>query len=564
MLTDGLSPALAMMSHRLLGVHRSVAQINSGLGGWRTALIGAAGILGGTMILGGLAKVASHGKEILDQQDKLLRTTKDHNAVLKITADAYNTITKAVPTATAADVLRMTNELILVKGSWKDAAEASTQSLKLEAILGNATGKSAEGQGYNVWRALELKNATLDHGLTDKLMGSIVQSMIASGGKITGLDWQTLAMQGGVSWTNASPEFIAGALPTVLNELKGMRTGTSMMTSYQTLLGATTLRNQQIEMFQRLGIMDMTKAKKDHGHWNIAPGAIKGSELGMSDPYRWTQEILKPAFESQGITDIGKQREWMAKIFPNRNANRMFDIFLDPASVTRIEKDRQIYRGAMGLNEAYGEYTTQNPKGVEEAFHAQYKSMMGAIGAPLMQAALPVMIGITTMFNNIGAFAAAHPTAIKIIGEGFAAIGVVLIGAGGLAILAALGPVGWIAAGLAALGIVVANAKAMWEWLFGISKETTGAGTVPGANDSPGGAAFDRPTGPYTRRRGSVEPPPSGAAGDKVGAVYMDGRKVGAIVTGHQVASASGPSQGSAMFDPTMASMPVDYSFARG
>jgi hypothetical protein len=39
-----------------MGVHRSVAQINSGAGEGRAALIGAAGVLGSTMILGGLAK----------------------------------------------------------------------------------------------------------------------------------------------------------------------------------------------------------------------------------------------------------------------------------------------------------------------------------------------------------------------------------------------------------------------------------------------------------------------------------------------------------------------------
>ena len=81
--------------------------------------------------------------------------------------------------------------------------------------------------------------------------------------------------------------------------------------------------------------------------------------------------------------------------------------------------------------------------------------MLSAIGAPLMQAALPIMSAITTMFNNIGAFAAAHPTAIQAIGVGFAAIGVALVAAGGLAILAAIGPGGWIAAGILALGVVV-------------------------------------------------------------------------------------------------------------
>jgi hypothetical protein len=46
--------------------------------------------------------------------------------------------------------------------------------------------------------------------------------------------------------------------------------------------------------------------------------------------------------------------------------------------------------------------------------------------------------------------------------------------------------------------------------------------------------------------------------------VYMDGKKVGAIVTGHQVASASGPVQGSGYFDTSAAYVPVDFGYARG
>jgi hypothetical protein len=62
---------------------------------------------------------------------------------------------------------------------------------------------------------------------------------------------------------------------------------------------------------------------------------------------------------------------------------------------------------------------------------------------------------------------------------------------GGLAIMAALGPAGWIAGGIAALGIVVTNARAIWEWLFGVSKPKA---ATPGTfeNDSPGGGAFVR------------------------------------------------------------------------
>src|SRR5260370_1047885 len=98
----------------------------------------------------------------------------------------------------------------------------------------------------------------------------------------------------------------------------------------------------------RPGANRRARDKTFGGRVSLTPGAISGSTPGMTDPLRWTQEVLKPAFERIGITGIAQQREFMANLFPNRNANRMFDMFLDPNSVSRIEKDRALYRQGLG------------------------------------------------------------------------------------------------------------------------------------------------------------------------------------------------------------------------
>lgn len=585
---------MSRISHRLLGIHATTGQINANFGRWATLVGGTASVMAGVGILKGLRGIADHGKELLDQQDKLIRAGRTHTEVANLTAEAYSKITKEVPTATGADVLRIANELTLVKGSFKEAAEAAAMSLKLEALVGNATGRKAEGEGYNVWRALELKNVTLDHAATDKLMGGMVQAMIASGGKVTGLDWLTTARQGGVAWTNIADKFLTGTLPTVIQELGGMRTGTSLMTSYQTLLGATTLRKQQYEMFSKIGMIDESKVTHDKGgRVNLSVGAIKGSTLGMQDPYEWTQTLLKPALEAAGYKTIQQQREVMAKLFPNRNANRMFDIFLDPASVARIEKDRDLYTKAMPLGPAYDKFIKTNPKGVEAAFHAQYESMMGAIGAPLMQSAMPVMRTITDMFNRIGEFANAHPTAIQYIGQGFAALGIALTAAGGAAILAALGPVGWIVGGIVALGAAIMMVP--WKEVFAtITTAITDFANwaksfVPSfLRDKPG----DIPTfgAPGFHRRDTnpgrrmIEGLPPGDGSNPVGAqpmswnaipparapemkavmasVNLDGRKVGEATLRYIVDEGQGAPQGSPYFDGTWGLTPTDLAMA--
>jgi hypothetical protein len=57
----------------------------------------------------------------------------------------------------------------------------------------------------------------------------------------------------------------------------------------------------------------------------------------------------------------------------------------------------------------------------------------------------------------------------------------------------------------------------------------------------------------------------AGAKGpEQHGSIYMDGRKVGELVSKHQARSANGPLQGSGYYDGGATWVPADYSYARG
>jgi hypothetical protein len=195
--------------------------------------------------------------------------------------------------------------------------------------------------------------------------------------------------------------------------------------------------------------------------------------------------------------------------------------------------------------------------------------MLEAIGAPLMQAALPIMSGVTTMFQNIGAFANAHPTAIRIIGEGFAAIGVALLAAGGAAILAAFGTAGWLVGGIVALGSALTVVVANWQSFIGMftkfasifslsSPAYAGTGTA-------GGVSEHKPSdfiAPYGVHRGVAPPPPVQRPEQQSWNLHVDGEKIAGVTTRAMVRGAGLPEQGSGYFDPTMSSMPLDISRA--
>lgn len=547
---NGIAPALSAISHQLIGIHRSVGQINSGFGRWRTALVGVAGVMVGSGIIGGLVKIAEHGKELLHQQNQLITAGRTHAEVAKLTADAYQKITKAVPTATGADVLRIANELTLVKGDFGNAAAAATNSLKLESLIGNATGKSGEGQGYGIWRALEEKLVTQDEKHTDILMGKMAQAVIGSGGKITGTDWQTFARRAGQSWIKADDAAVSGPIPTLINSLGANTAGTSYQTAWMSLMGVGTLSKQQYEAANKLGLIDPSHVTTDKGgRVNTHPGAIKGALEYGGNLAAWGENVLGPALN----TIPEKERDAVLGQFSrNRNTMRMWETFSNPAGIQQIAKDTKLIGGAMPLSQAYGQGIANDPKMIETAYEKQKDSMLQAIGAPLMQAAIPIMQGITTMFNNIGAFAQAHPDAIKIVAGGFAALGAVLIAAGGAAVLSAFGVGGALVTGFAAVGAGVAAFLIYWNKFIAVFEniQSQFGGTVIGKWMGFG--------------NGSTAPPSttSPGNGDMSGDVYFDSDKMGRWMGKAARRLSEHSIVGPALFDPASAATPNDSAFA--
>jgi hypothetical protein len=431
-------------------------KLTQGFATMNRAVMGIGAIIGGAVLAGGLSKLASHGDKLLDQQDKLVRAGMSLNDVLKLQAGFYEKISAAVPTGTAADYLKQFNDLRSVVGA--DKAEAVTPwSMKLEAIIANATGKSAEGEGFKLWRAMEMTGRSIsDPAGTQKLADAFVKDIIGSGGKLDAQTYQTMARRGGVAWANASPEFLAGPMSVVAADLGGETAGTAMMSAYMFMTGANTLSKQQFEVMQKAHLIDPNKVTHDKGgRVNVAPGGIIGSDefagQGKFDLYGWTKKYLEPGLHAISGHDRAVFASLLAKVGRNRNVMRMLNMFSDTGFLEQIDKDLAQWKQAHSIDQSYGDYITNNPMGVKQAYHSQMESMLQAIGAPMMQAALPVMRSITGMFEGIGRVANANPEAIKAIGYALAGLSAGAITGGLMLIAAAIGPAGWLVLGIPAL-----------------------------------------------------------------------------------------------------------------
>jgi hypothetical protein len=586
LLNSNASGVLGLMAKQLLGIDSQIKNLASSWGRTSKIIGGAVGIVAGVGIIKGIADIAKHGEKLLDQQEKLIRAGRTQAQVASLTAEAYREITKAVPTATVSDVLRATNELTMVTGDFDKARAAVAQSLKSEALISSATGKGAEGQGYQLWRAAEMKGVSMDAAASDALFGKMVAGVIASGGKITGSEYRNFAQQAGSGWSNANDHALGGSIPYMINEVGGERAGTGWARMTNTIQATRRWTRQQYEAFKSLGLIDQENVLGGDlgGKLNFKPGAspIKGGMANLGDMADEIANVIRPAFLKAGITDPQMADSWLAKMFPDSVAAKFAQRLYRQAD--NIEKDRKNIDAAKPLNPAYNSLTANNPKGVRLAYEQQLESMLAAMGGPAMQAAIPVMRALTNAFNGIGEFASNHGPAIESMAKGLAIAGAALTTGGAVAILAALGPAGWITVGLVAgitglamalpkiatginsaidtaISSISAAAGKIAQAIIDFGNRILNAAGLGGGGGTGNhmlkqrghaGMLHGLKSAPYSSPINYWSPPGRDSSPVIIHTnLVMDGRKMASAITHHQVRGANGPLQGSTYVDQT-------------
>jgi hypothetical protein len=428
-----------------------------------------------------------------------------------------------------------------VLGDLTKAEAAAPMALKVEALIANATGKDAEGEGFALWRAMEMKGITTsDPAMTNKLMDALMQDIIGSGRKLTAGTYQQIAKRAGAAWIHATPEFAAGPLSVLAAELGGDGAGTAIMTLRNLLTGATVMSKQQFQVLSDAGLIDKSKVSFNANHTiNAAPGAIAGSLQYGDDPYAWAQFIKSPLMNlAKGDPKVFDSL--LAKLGRNRNAIKMLTMFTDEGFGDQIAKDMSLWSRAMGINEGYdamigrpggdphalnglrsgagNEASAGNRKttaqqmadytAVMKAFQAQWESMTMAIGGPIARGLIPVLQNLTTEFTRAGQWAEKHQDGIKYIGEAVAAIGAAMVVAGSAAFIVGIAAMAPMTAAIALIGTSIAVMAAGFNQLvaamaafFHVIDSIPGRlGFVPQTSaDFPTGVALDAA---YARQNG--------------------------------------------------------------
>lgn len=465
------------------------------------------------------------------------------------------------------------------------------------AMYGGEGADTRERAFMDMLKVIELRKGLVSEDAFRRQANMVQQVITATGGRVGASEYLQLIKTGGVAAKGISDDVFYYKLEPLIQEMGGMRVGTGLMSAYQNLmLGRTTV--QVAKELNSLGLLD-----PKHVEYNkigmikrVLPGGLKGGDVLARDPVEFLETVLLPAFAKKGITSEQGVLQELGLIFSNRTASSLFStIFLQMAN---IKKNEALNRGAMTIDQLTGE-AKNTALGKEIELQKKWKDVLNELGTAVLPIAIKAVEGLTVAVKAAVAFAREFPVLTKGLTIAFgvlsglvAAGGVVMLatsafkalglalafsgvgGIGGAAgimrlALAFTGPAGLIAA-LVALGIFVAksiDASKVKNKFQDISPgyKRPGDSSNPDSIRTPAGEAAREA---LRKRLGlpeeTVKPAAANKSGQKQGDIYMDGRKVGEIVTQHQSKEAARPMSGTTRVDPTMTRLPAGGSLQMG
>jgi hypothetical protein len=489
LLKTNITSALAVCASSLFAAETLRKKIEKGFHGWNKALLGAVSIFTSSLLIKELVSIAKASDDLLDIQNQLENKGLSVEQVQRLTAGFYNEVAKKVPTASVAEYLRTVGELRAITGAGEEgllkAAALAPKAMMVNTLIKNTMGHRGSGQNSEYWKILrseELKGVATNDAEREKMTDDIFSYVMAFAGKLTTSDFLQMAKEAGTAWTHLDREKALGPVAILAAELgSGEKAGRALKTLEQVQVGAgMKLSTQQLHILKDAGLINSSDVMQgaqaplraaDGGELNDAHSVklhgIKGSIEYLGDIPGWIREVIAPAIHNlakrkKAGGELGTEEQiydtLMTKLFRFQNAQRLAILFSDQGMLDQATKDFGLANIMKKAEEGYKNFSGDSPVGVEEGYETAKNNMWAAIGAPFMKMAIPMMQGMTHVFQVIGEFANTHPTAIKDIAIGFTILAGAFAAAGVVLLLAAIGSTGWVVGIVIALGAIFAAA----------------------------------------------------------------------------------------------------------
>jgi hypothetical protein len=311
-----------------------------------------------------------------------------------------------------------------------------------------------------LWKAGDLSgrmsdaNGKIDVTKAQTFLDDAARIIAITHGLVTPQSMLGMAQQGGFALRGLSREgFMTEAI--IAQMMGGPRAGTSLLSLRQQLAG--TMMARTAKGLEDIGMLGADEWNNDHGHVIMSDAASKRlTGLVDTDPLNFVEEMVKHMRE-HGITDQQDQLRMLSRVLGRQTTQRMSGDLL--MNLNQVLAERARMGGAMGDNDQFKTFMNESVGANMQALTAAWNNLLIAVAGPNSQNVISVLQTLTGAINSATkSINQMDPATLQNLGIGLAVLAGALTGAGIVALAAAIGPAGWIAAGLIGLG----GALIMW------------------------------------------------------------------------------------------------------
>ena len=326
------------------------------------------------------------------------RTVDEIAAIMARAGD----VMKSVPTSSLKENLETILETTGAFGNLEHAMENLEFVQKATSVLkaagdGEASTKSV---AYDFAKFAEIRGSAGDSKRLQAESNEMTRGMVFTGGKFNPAEAFKFAQQTSSILSGYSIHFLSRILPSLATEAGGERTGTRANAFANVILGKARDK-KQTEEWERLGLLDPKQVIRGNaGAQGWKAGAVKETNLALSDPDVFAEKILIPAMKGHGVNvdDPFAVKKELNQLFRNGESNRFATAIVDVLQRQRLHKDDENIGKAGDVDTIYKRNLTEDPTVAFGALKASLQSLMSVASQPAMSAAAS---GLSTLAGGI-------------------------------------------------------------------------------------------------------------------------------------------------------------------
>lgn len=456
--------SLANISSVLSSMHHKVGEIERGFHSWRLALVGVGGLIGGALILGGLEKLIEKTKGYSDELVRLKRLggeMGEYAASGDLAKKAFE-ISKRVPMS-VEELMKIPGMAYSIIG--KEEAVDVWESLAKYSFLQQSDSKfkaAPDKALQDVLRAGELTgritdpvSGAIDMKKLDEYLDMVAKIKAATHGMVNEQTLLGMAKQGGLALRNLTDEgFMSEAI--MAQAMGGPRAGTALLSLMQQFAGGTMRKRTAVGM-EELGLLKPEDWSTDKGGGVVLTeeASKRLNKLISKDPLELAAK-LRDQFEKEGITDPEERMRKVMRAFGRQTTQRYTAEEVN--NFEQMFRERERMQQGMGAGAGFDLTKQQSVSANMEAVKAAWTNLQVAVAGPESENVIKFLQSLTGTINSMtDMIRGMDPETLKNIGVGLAALGAALIGGGAVALLAAIGPAGWLIGGIIGLTTAFLN-----------------------------------------------------------------------------------------------------------